>query len=112
MGDSFSQFVLFGTVFVFLLIFAGLAIRIVAPYEKGLVVRLGRYDRTADSGLTVIVPFLETMFKVDMRERVIDVPPQDVITKDNVAVTVDAVIYAQISDPVKSSFNVDRKSVV
>jgi regulator of protease activity HflC (stomatin/prohibitin superfamily) len=106
--EAFPQFVMFAMVLLFLLIFAGLSIRIVSPYEKGLVVRLGRYQRTADSGLTMIVPFMESMFKVDMRERVLDVPPQDVITKDNVAVTVDAVIYAQIVDPVKASFNVQN----
>jgi regulator of protease activity HflC (stomatin/prohibitin superfamily) len=106
--DAFPQLVLFAVVLIFLLIFAGLAIRIVSPYEKGLVVRLGRFSRIAESGLTMIVPFIESMFKVDMRERVIDVPPQDVITKDNVVVTVDAVIYAQIIDPVKASFNVQN----
>lgn len=98
------------TVFFFvallLFIFAGLAIRIVSPYQKGLVVRLGRYQRTAESGLHLIVPFVETLKKVDMRETVIDVPPQDLITKDNASVTVDAVIYGQIIDPVKSSYNV------
>jgi len=103
-----EQIVLYSAVLVFLLVFASLAVRIVAPYEKGLVVRLGRFQRTADSGLTMIVPFVDSMFKVDMRERVMDVPPQEVITKDNVAVTVDAVIYAQISDPVKASFNVQN----
>ncbi len=105
---EFPQLVMFAIVLVFLLVFAGLSIRIVAPYEKGLVVRLGRFQRTADSGLTVIVPFIKSMFKVDTRERVIDAPPQDVITKDNVVVTVDAVIYARIVDPVKASFNVQN----
>jgi regulator of protease activity HflC (stomatin/prohibitin superfamily) len=106
--DSFGQFAMFVTVLVFLLVFAGLSIRIVSPYEKGLVVRLGRFQRTAESGLTMIAPFIESMFKVDMRERVIDVLPQEVITKDNVVVTVDAVLYCQISDPVKASFNVQN----
>jgi len=106
--ESFPQLFLFGVVFLFLLVFAGLSIRIVSPYEKGLIVRLGRFQHTADSGLTMIVPFIDSMFKVDMRERVMDVPPQDVITKDNVVVTVDAVIYAQIVDPVKASFNVQN----
>lgn len=82
--------------------------RVVAQYEKGLVMRLGRYRATADSGLTFLVPVIEDMIKVDMRERVINVEPQKVITKDNVSVTVDAVIYYRISDPVKATFEVQN----
>ena len=76
----------------------------VSQYEKGLILRLGRYRATAGSGLTFLVPVIEDMVKVDMRERVINVEPQKVITKDNVSVTVDAVIYYRISDPVKATF--------
>jgi len=82
--------------------------RVVAQYEKGLVLRLGRYRSTVDSGLTFLVPVVEEMTKVDMRERVINVEPQKVITKDNVSVTVDAVIYYRISDPVKATFEVQN----
>ncbi len=82
--------------------------RVVAQYEKGLVLRLGRYRSTVDSGLTFLVPVIEDMLKVDMRERVINVEPQKVITKDNVSVTVDAVIYYRISDPVKATFEVQN----
>ena len=82
--------------------------RIVSQYEKGLVLRLGRYQHTVDSGLTFLVPVIEDMIKVDMRERVINVEPQKVITKDNVVVTVDAVIYYRISDPVRATFEVQN----
>src|SRR5438093_666042 len=82
--------------------------RVVAQYEKGLVLRLGRYRTTVGSGLTFLVPVIEDMQKVDMRERVINVEPQKVITKDNVSVTVDAVIYYRISDPVKATFEVQN----
>ena len=82
--------------------------RVVAQYEKGLVLRLGRYRHTVDSGLTFLVPVIEGIVKVDMRERVINVEPQKVITKDNVSVTVDAVIYYRISDPVKATFEVQN----
>jgi regulator of protease activity HflC (stomatin/prohibitin superfamily) len=82
--------------------------RVVAQYEKGLVMRLGRYRASAGSGLTFLVPMIEDMIKVDMRERVINVEPQKVITKDNVSVTVDAVIYYRISDPVKATFEVQN----
>lgn len=80
--------------------------RIVLPYQKGLIERLGKYQRTVDSGLTIIIPFIETMTKIDMREQVVDVPPQAVITKDNVAVEVDAVVYYEITDPVKVKYNI------
>jgi regulator of protease activity HflC (stomatin/prohibitin superfamily) len=82
--------------------------RVVAQFEKGLILRLGRYRATADSGLTFLVPLIEDMVKVDMRERVINVEPQKVITKDNVLVTVDAVIYYRIIDPVKATFEVQN----
>lgn len=86
------------------------AARVVAQYEKGLVLRLGKYRATVDSGLTFLVPVIEDMIKVDMRERVINVEPQKVITKDNVSVVVDAVIYYRISDPVKATFEVQHFS--
>jgi len=98
--------ILFPIVGFVLLIFVANAIKIVRPWEKGLIERLGRYQRTAGSGLTLIVPFLERMIKVDMREQVVDVPPQAVITKDNVAVEVDAVVYYEVTDPVKVTYNV------
>jgi regulator of protease activity HflC (stomatin/prohibitin superfamily) len=95
-------------VFLFILTFIIMAtgIRIVRPWEKGLIERLGRYTRTVDSGLTIVIPFLETMRKIDMREQVVDVPPQDVITKDNVVVEVDAVVYYEVTDPIKVAYNV------
>jgi regulator of protease activity HflC (stomatin/prohibitin superfamily) len=82
--------------------------RIISQYEKGLVLRLGRYRTTVSSGLTFLVPVIEDVIKVDMRERVINVEPQKVITKDNVSVIVDAVIYYRISDPVKATFEVQN----
>lgn len=80
--------------------------KIIRPWEKGLIERLGKYQRTADSGLTIIIPILEKMIKVDMREQVVDVPPQGVITKDNVVVEVDAVVYYEVTDPVKVTYNI------
>ena len=91
-------------VLVFVVAITG--VKIVSPYEKGVVERLGRYTRTAQSGLTLILPFLDTLRKVDMREQVVDVPPQEVITKDNVVVTVDAIVYFEATDPVKLVYNV------
>ena len=96
-------------VFLFVILIAlARAARVVSQYEKGLVLRLGKYRATVDSGLTFLVPVIEDIIKVDMRERVINVEPQKVITKDNVSVTVDAVIYYRISDPVKATFEVQN----
>jgi regulator of protease activity HflC (stomatin/prohibitin superfamily) len=90
----------------FVFIVASLGLKIVSPYQKGVIQRLGRYTRTANPGLTLIIPFIETMQKIDMREQVVDVPPQEVITKDNVVVTVDAIVYYEATDPVKLVYNV------
>jgi regulator of protease activity HflC (stomatin/prohibitin superfamily) len=85
---------------------AATGLKIIRPWQKGLIERLGKYQRTADAGLTLIIPFMERLIKVDMREQVVDVPPQSVITKDNVVVDVDAVVYYEVTDPVKVTYNV------
>ncbi|MGI9604337.1 MAG: SPFH domain-containing protein [Acidimicrobiales bacterium] len=97
---------LFAVVAIALIVIVFIGLRIVRPYEKGLIEMLGKYQRTVDSGLRWVMPFVKRMTKVDMREQVIDVPPQEVITKDNVVVTVDAVIYYEATDPVKLVYNV------
>lgn len=93
-------------VVVLLFVFAKMALRIIRPFEKGLIEFLGKFNRTAGPGLAFIIPIFETIRKVDMREQVLDVPPQDVITKDNVAVTVDAIVYFKITDPFKVLYNI------
>jgi len=86
--------------------FIAQAVRIVRQHEKALIETLGRYSRTETSGLVFLIPFFQSMRTVDMREQVMDVPPQEVITKDNASVTVDAVIYFQVTDPFKVVYNV------
>lgn len=93
-------------VIVFIFVVAINSVRVVSPYEKGVIERVGRYQRTAQPGLALVIPFFDTMRKVDMREQVVDVQPQEVITKDNVVVTVDAIIYYEATDPVKLTYNV------
>jgi regulator of protease activity HflC (stomatin/prohibitin superfamily) len=76
------------------------SIVIIRQAQKGLVERFGRYKETLDPGLRFLVPFVDSVrARVDMRETVIDVQPQSVITKDNVGITVDAVIYYYVTDP-------------
>jgi len=102
--DPIAILVIIIVAVVFITVAAGL--KIVSQYEKGLVERFGKYERMVDPGLRWIVPFIERIKRVDMREQVVDVPPQEVITKDNVVVTVDAVVYYQATDPVKLKYNV------
>ena len=89
-----------------LLVLAFKSLKILRPYEKGVVERLGKYQRTVESGLVVIIPFIEAIKKVDMREQVVDVPPQEVITKDNTVVVVDCVIFYEVVDPFNAVYNV------
>ncbi|CUS02382.2 conserved protein of unknown function [Candidatus Promineifilum breve] len=95
---------------IFLIAIAALAfsVRVIKQYEKGLVIRLGRYDHTVDAGLVFLIPFIDNLIRVDMREQLINVLPQSVITADNVVVTVDAVIYYKVVDPVKAEFEISN----
>jgi regulator of protease activity HflC (stomatin/prohibitin superfamily) len=81
-------------------------VKLVRPFQRGVVERLGKYKGTVDPGLRVIVPGIDRVTRVDMREQVIDVPPQEVITSDNVIVSVDAVIYYEPTDPQRLVYNV------
>jgi regulator of protease activity HflC (stomatin/prohibitin superfamily) len=95
-----------GIILLVLLVLALKGVKILRPYEKGVVERLGKYQRTVGSGLVVIMPFIETIRKVDLREQVVDVPPQEVITKDNTVVIVDCVIFYEVVDPFNAVYNV------
>ncbi|MGI8792136.1 MAG: SPFH domain-containing protein [Acidimicrobiales bacterium] len=89
---------------LFMVVLSG--VKIIRPYERGLVERLGKYHATSGPGLRLILPFVDRMVRVDMRERVVDVPPQEVITSDNVVVSVDAVVYYEATDPQRLVYNV------
>lgn len=83
------------------------AFRILAEYERAVVFLLGRFQRVKGPGLVIIVPFIQSMVRVDLRTRVYDVPGQDVITRDNVTVRVNAVIYYRVIDPEKAVIQVE-----
>ena len=91
---------------IFFFIFAASAVKIVQPFQRGVKERLGKYQETLDPGLRVIVPFIDKIRLVDMREQVVDVPPQEVITEDNVVVSVDAVIFYEPTDPQRLVYNI------
>lgn len=97
----------FGGLIVLLIMVMASAVRVIRQNEKGLILRLGKYAGTQNPGITFLVPFIDSMIKVDMRERVINVPPQQVITEDNVTVAVDAAVYYKIVDPVKAEFEIE-----
>jgi regulator of protease activity HflC (stomatin/prohibitin superfamily) len=98
--------IVIAAVAVLLFLVAVRSVRIVRPYQRGVVERLGRFRYTADAGLRIIVPFVDRLILVDMREQVTDVPPQEVITSDNVVVSVDAVIYYEATDPQRLVYNI------
>jgi regulator of protease activity HflC (stomatin/prohibitin superfamily) len=81
-------------------------IKIVKPYEQGIYMRLGRYVRILNQGFNYVTPLINEVVKIDLRTEVLDVPRQEVITKDNSPTNVDAIIYTKVIDPVKAFFQV------
>jgi len=88
-----------GIIILFALMILSMAVKIVAEYERGVIFRLGRLVGARGPGLFFIIPFVDRMVKVDLRVITMDVPSQEVITKDNVTVKVDAVVYFRVVDP-------------
>ena len=96
---------------IFLLLIIASAIKIMAEYQRIVIFRLGRLLGIKGPGLVFIIPIIDSIIKLDLRTRVIDVPKQRVITKDNVTVDVDAVVYFRITDPQKAVIEVQRYDV-
>ena len=88
-----------GAVVVFIIIVLSASIKIVQEYERGVVFRLGRFAGVRGPGLILLIPFVERMVKVDLRTLTLDIPAQEVITRDNVTVRVNAVAYFRALDP-------------
>ena len=84
------------------------AFRVLREYERGVVFLLGRYQRVKGPGLIIIIPLLQQMVRVDLRTIVMDVPTQDLITRDNVSVQVNAVLYFRVIDPDHAVLNVEN----
>src|SRR4026208_998913 len=112
-------FMFFGFIAIVLLVIAAKTIRIVPQATVMLVERLGRFDKVANSGLNLLWPFLDRprafywtntrqgISSIDLREQFIDLPPQPVITRDNVTINVDSVVYWQITDPIKAVYEMN-----
>lgn len=93
---------------VLLIAFVFSAINIMREYERAVVFFLGRFQTVKGPGLIIIIPFIQQMVRTDLRITVFDVPSQDVISKDNVSVKVNAVLYFRVTDPQKATINVEN----
>jgi regulator of protease activity HflC (stomatin/prohibitin superfamily) len=98
----------FGWMVVLVLVFLWMAINIVNEYQRVVVFRLGRLVAARGPGLVLIIPLIERAVRMDLRVVTLDVPPQDVITRDNVSVKVNAVVYFRVLDPNKALVNVEN----
>ncbi len=100
---GFATFGIIGAIFIIILVNT---IKILKEYERGVIFMLGRFHKVKGPGLIILIPFIQTMTKIDLRVIVMDVPTQDVISRDNVSVKVNAVIYFRIVDPEKAVIQV------
>lgn len=101
----FALFVFIGLPIIIIIVFT--SVKIVYEYEKGLKFTLGRYNCIMEPGIRFVIPFVQSWTRVDTRINTIDITPQSVITKDNVPVSIDAVVYFRVKDPKKAILNVE-----
>jgi len=92
---------------VLIVFFLATAIRILKEYERGVIFRLGRVIKAKGPGLIILIPIIDKMVKVSLRLIAMDVPPQDVITRDNVSVEVNAVLYFRVMEPINAIIEVE-----
>ena len=102
-----TAYSLYTLVLIIVMLFAS-AIRILREYERGVIFMLGRFWKVKGPGFIIVVPFIQQMERVDLRTVVMDVPSQDVISRDNVSVHVNAVVYFRVIDPEKSIIQVEN----
>ncbi len=98
----------FGTLFIVVAILLFMSFRILREYERGVVFMLGKFWKVKGPGLVLVIPGLQQMVRVDLRTVVMDVPSQDVISRDNVSVKVNAVVYFRVVDPQKAIIQVEN----
>ena len=103
-----SLVTLVAIVFFAVLILAGASFRVLRQYERGVMFTLGRFSRVRGPGLIFFAPFVQQIVRVDLRTVVMEVPKQDLITRDNVSVNVDAVLYFNVADPEKAIIQVEQ----
>lgn len=94
-------------VIVAILLLLASAVRVLREYERAVIFRLGRLEKTRGPGLIILIPIIDRMVRVSLRTVVMDIPPQDIITRDNVSVKVNAVLYFRVMDPAKAITEVE-----
>ncbi len=103
-----EDFAFWIAILVIVVIFLSAAIRIMREYERGVVFTLGRFTGVKGPGLMILIPYVQQMVRVDLRVLVLDVPSQDVISRDNVSVRVNAVLYFRVVDPERAIIQVEN----
>ena len=99
--------VLLGLLLLFVIMLLAKTVRIVPQARAGIVERFGKYKGTLPAGLNIVVPFVDKVrYLIDLREQVVSFPPQPVITEDNLVVSIDTVIYFQVTDPVAATYEI------
>ncbi|HVQ87269.1 MAG TPA: SPFH domain-containing protein, partial [Actinomycetes bacterium] len=102
-----ATYIVAAIILLLALIVVARAIKIIPQASAGIVERLGRYHRTLDAGLAILVPFVDRVRPlIDMREQVVSFPPQPVITADNLVVSIDSVIYFQVTEPKSATYEI------
>lgn len=101
---AFAIYILIGFIVLFLLS----TLKVLKEYERGVILVLGRFWRVKGPGLIIVIPIIQQMFRIDLRTVVMDVPPQDVISRDNVSVHVNAVVYFKVVDPQRAVLQVEN----
>jgi regulator of protease activity HflC (stomatin/prohibitin superfamily) len=105
-GSIFSNLILVAVILLIALVFS--AIKILREYERGVVFFLGRFQGVKGPGLIIVIPFIQQMVRVDLRTIVMDIPSQDVISRDNVSVKVNAVLYFRVVDAQRAIIQVEN----
>lgn len=102
-----TTFVIFALLIVFVIVLLAKTVRIVPQARAGIVERFGKYKTSLPAGLNILVPFIDKVrYMIDLREQVVSFPPQPVITEDNLVVSIDTVIYFQVTDPVAATYEI------
>ncbi len=105
--ENYAVWIVVAILALFVLIVLAKAIRIIPQASAGIVERLGKYHRTLSPGLTLVIPFVDRVRPlIDLREQVVSFPPQPVITADNLVVSIDSVIYFQVTDPKSATYEI------
>ena len=106
--DMFGTLAFYFPIAIIALLFLTAAIKILREYERGVVFTLGRFTGVKGPGLIILIPYVQQMVRMDLRTVVLDVPTQDVISRDNVSVRVSAVIYFRVIDPERATIQVEN----